>query len=156
MQQHLKTYRKVYSVLVILIILLLSYFFWTKTFKVSDEEKIHVHIDKQINGISCNYEFNQQEVRDFVKILEKAKFRRGVSRPDRMFADKSIHVIVQGNLGPIITIYYDDDKTYVFANISTPHFLNVYYRISNKKEIREFIEKIVVIKSDEFVKAPIQ
>ena len=71
-----------------------------------------------------------------------------------MFADKSIHVTVQGGLSPIITIYYDNDKVYVWASISNQMVLNVYYRISNKEEIKNYIENIVHTKKSEFVKVP--
>ena len=99
------------------------------------------------------YVLNEQEIGDFVKILKKSKFCHGVSRPDRMFAYNSIHITVQGGLSPLITIYYDTDK-YIFANISTRIFLNIYYRINNKEEIKNYIEHIVNTKNAEFEKIP--
>jgi hypothetical protein len=73
-----------------------------------------------------------------------------------MFDDKVIFVTAGGSLGPIhITIYYDTDRTYVFANISNRIIRNHYYRISNKDEIRSYIENIVNTKAFEFEKVSI-
>ena len=143
MRKHFKNYRKFYTIIGILIVIVIGYFFWPQTFNVSDEENVMISINRIIEGQYDDYELNTQEVSDFVQILEKSKFYRGVSRPEHMFAGKSLDIRVIGGLGPLITIYYDTDKTYVFANISTGPFLNVYYRISNKEEIRKYVENIV-------------
>lgn len=155
MLKYLKNYRKIYTILGIIIVILSVYFFWPKTFKVNSEDHLIIQIDKEINHVGCSYELNEQEINNFVKILEKSKFRHGVSKPERMFSDRSTHIIVNGGGGsPIITTYYDTDKTYVFANISEGIFLNMYHRISNKDEIRKFVENIVNTKISEFGKIP--
>jgi hypothetical protein len=154
MLKNLKNNKIIYITLVIVIIIL-GYFFWPRTFKVSNRDKISISIEKDIEDTGYYYVFNEQEINDFVKILKKSRFCHGVSRPDRMFAGKSIYVRVIGGLSPGITIYYDDDKTYVFANISDGIFLNVYYRISNKDDIKSYIENIVNTKKAEFEKVPI-
>ncbi|MFT4146126.1 MAG: hypothetical protein QM644_16875 [Mobilitalea sp.] len=156
MRKHFKNYRRFYTILGMLIIILLVYFFLPRTFKVSDEENVMIDISKEIEGSRHFYELNAQEVSDFVKTLEKSRFYRGVSRPEHTFADKSINVMVVGGLGPLITIYYNTDKTYVYANISTGPFLNVYHRISNQEDIVKFVEDIVNTKTEEFVQVPTQ
>ncbi len=156
MRKHFKNYRKAYTVLGILIIILLGYFFYPLTFKVMKGDQVYIHISKEIEGKSYTYDLNDQEISDFVNILEKSKFYRGVSKPEHMFAGKSLDIRVIGGLGPLITIYYDTDKTYIFANISTGPFYNVYYRISNKADIRKFTENLVNSKSKEFIQVPIQ
>jgi hypothetical protein len=130
----------------------LSYFFWPQSFKISNKDQVYIQIDKQIEGIDHNYVLNEQEVKELVNILEKSKICRGVSRPDQMFAGKSIRVIVDGGLSTIITIYYDANKTYIFANNFTGIFFNVYYRISNKEDIKNYIEDVVNTRIDEFKK----
>lgn len=73
-----------------------------------------------------------------------------------MFAGKSTYIFVNGGgLSPIITIYYDTDKTYVFANISNRVFLNGYYRISNNEEIRDYIENLINAQFYRFEKVPV-
>lgn len=154
MLKHLKLYKKLYVTILILLLILIGYFFWPKTFKISNKEQVYIQINKEIEGTNYYYVLNEQELRNFIKTLKKSKFYHGVSRPERMFADKSIHVTVQGGLSPIITIYYDNDKVYVWASISNQMVLNVYYRISNKEEIKNYIENIVHTKKSEFVKVP--
>jgi hypothetical protein len=46
-------------------------------------------------------------------MLEKSKFYRGTSSPERMFGDNYVTSLVCGGISPNITIYYDTDKTYV-------------------------------------------
>ena len=153
MLRHLKNYRKFYALLSIIVIILTAYFFWPTTFKVSSEDHLIIQISKDINHVNCSYELNEQEVSEFVKILEKARFCHGVSKPDRMFSEKVVDVKVSGSdLSPDIRIYYDTDKTYVLANISKGVFRNMYYRISKKHEIRKFVENIVNTKISEFKK----
>ncbi len=150
----LKKSKKVYVVLVI-IILFLGYFFWPKTFKESNPDQVSINITKYTEGISYDYHLNKHEVNDFAKILEKSKFYHGVSRPDRMFGDKLIGISVIGGGGSFfIEIYNDTNKTYVFANISNKIILNDYYRISNKDEIRTYIENIIDTRTAEFEKTP--
>jgi hypothetical protein len=142
----LRNTKKVCLTLVIIIIIILCYYFLPRTFKVSNGNKISAIVEKDIDGLPHNYSLNEQEVHDLTKILEKSKFRHGVSRPNLTFADKSISVIVNGGgLNPIIKIYYDDDKVFVYANIS-----NRFYRISNKEEIKNYIENIVNTNTTEF------
>lgn len=71
-----------------------------------------------------------------------------------MVGDKLIDLRVIGGGNPSISIYYDTNKTYVFANISNKRKLNHYYRISNKDEIRIYIEKIIDTRNNEFKKVP--
>jgi len=148
--KHLKDYKKLYIAIGVIILILLVYFFWPLSFKASNKEQISIQIVKVINGTRNYYELNEQEVSDFVKILEKSKFYRGTSSPERMFGDKNVTALVCGGISPNITIYYDTDKTYVFATISTSIFKNMDYRISNKEEIKDYIEHIVNTKISEF------
>jgi hypothetical protein len=151
----MKNKKKIYIALVFLIIMILfGYFFWPKIYKVNYEDIVFLSINTTIEGIPHYYDLNEQEISDFVKILEKTKFYHGVSKPDRMFGDKYFKVRVTGCLFPTISIYYDTDKTYVFAKTSGKFFSNVYYRISNKNEIKNYIEKIINTKITEFKKVP--
>lgn len=156
MIKHLKNHGKLYIGIAAVLIAVFIYFFLPRTFKLSDEEKIYIQIDKEIDGISHYYVLNEQETDELTAIFKKSRFYRGVSKPDNMFSDKSVHVIVQGNLSPIIRIYYDTEKTYVFANISTGMFLNIHHRISNSKEIKNFVETILNTKTNEFTKTPVK
>lgn len=156
MLKHLKNNLKRYIVIGILLIVLLGYFFMPQSFNVNGEEKVYIQIDKEIEGINCYYVLNEQEINSLVKILEKSKFYRGAAKPERMFSNKTIHVTIQGDLSPIITIYYDNQKTFVWSYISTGILFDGYYRISNSTEVRRFIENIVNGKITEFLKIPTQ
>lgn len=143
-----------FYIAIVIIILFLGYFFWPIILKeINLDQNIIIH--KYTEGISYDYNLNEEEVSDLVKILKKSKFYHGVSRPDPMFSDKLIDFRVRGGGSPSISIYYDTNKTYVFANISNKIILNDYYRISNKDEIRNFIEKIIDKRMNEFVKVPV-
>lgn len=145
----LKKYKIVYACLIIIAIVFLVYFFWPTTYRSSNlDQDIILH--KYTDGIAYDYQLNVQEINDLVGILEKSKFYHGVLRPDSMSSDRLIDFRVPGKVSPIISIYYDTNKTYVFANISDKIKLNDYYRISNKDEIRKFIENIVNTKAAEF------
>ncbi len=154
MVKHLKIYKKLYLPILILLVIILGYFFWPQRFKISSKKQVYIQINKEIEGTDYHYALNEQEISNFIEILKKAKFYHGVSRPDHIFAGKSTSVIVQGGLSPIITIYYENDKVYVWAKISNRIILNSYYRISNKEEIKNLIENIVLTKKSEFVKIP--
>ncbi len=150
----LKNYKKLYIVIGVIILILLVYFFWPLSFKANNMEQISITIVKVINGTRDYYELNEQEVSDFAKILEKSKFYRGTTTPERMFRDKCVTALVCGGISPNITIYYDTDKTYVFATISTSIFKNMDYRISNKDEINDYIEQTVNTEISEFKEFP--
>lgn len=143
-----KKSKKFYIVLVILIVVF-GYFFWPVTYKVSCLD-YDIVIHKSKDGVSYDYHLNDQEASDLIKILKKSKFYHGVFRPDRMFGDKLINFRVPGNVSPSISIYYDTNKTYIFANISNRFILNDYYRISNKDDIRSYIENIIDSRASEF------
>jgi hypothetical protein len=151
----LKKTKKIYSVLVpfIIIVMLFSYYFWPLSFKLGDKDQISFEIYKDIDNRKCTYDLDKQEVSDFVRLLKKFRLYHGVSRPDVTISDKIIDVRVVGGLSPIISIYYDTNKTYVYAKI--PSNIKPYYRISNKNEIRSFIENIVDTKNAEFKPKPI-
>jgi hypothetical protein len=152
-----KKSKKVYIVLIIMLvitILILGYFIFPKTFKTINLDQTSIIIIKYTEDISYNYHLNEEEVSDFVKILEKSKFYHGVFKPDSMYGDKLIDLRMIGGGNLSISIYYDTNKTYVFANISNKIILNDYYRISNKEEIRNFIENIIITRAYEFEKEP--
>jgi len=150
MLQNLINNKKIYIPLA-LIIIILGYFYWPQTFKNINEDQASISISKDIDGKTCYYDFSDQEVKDFIKILEKSKFCHGVSWPDRTFADKSVSVSMICDLGSIrISIYYDTDKTYTSALLPTEIILNNRYRISNKDEISNYIENIINTKNAEF------
>lgn len=146
----LKKTKLIYIALVFLIIILLVYFFWPHSLKVGNEEQITIEINNDQDNGKCLYDLNKQEVGDFVKLLKKSRFYHGVSKPDRFFSDKIIYVRVVGYRNTLISIYYDTNKTFVFADMSGKTILSPYYRISNKDEIRKFIEDIVNTKNAEF------
>lgn len=150
-----KNSKKVYVVLV-LIILFLGYFFWPLTLEENNTSQVSSIINKYTEGIAYNYNLNEEEVSGLVKILEKSKFYQGIFRPDSMIGDKLIDLRVIGRGSPSISIYYDTNKTYVFANISNKRILNHYYRISNKDEIRIYIENIINTRTTEFEEVPVE
>lgn len=146
-----KKFKALYIALTVVIILILGYFFWPLTFKESNlNQDIIIH--KYSEGIPYDYQLNEQEVSELIKLVKEAKFYHGVSRPDSMFSDKLVDFRVPGNISPIISIYYDDDKSYVFANISNNFIFNGYYRISNKDKIKNYIENIIDTRTTEFEK----
>lgn len=152
MLKYLKSKRQIYIGIGIILIVLIICFFIPHTFHTNNEKGILIQIQKGIDGILYSYKLNEQEVADFVAILEKSKFYRGVSEPEMRFSDKSVDIIINGSgsINPIIEIYYDTDRTYISANISKGIFLNVRYRISNATQVKEFIENIVNVKTNEF------
>lgn len=146
----LKKYKAIYIGFIVLI-LTLGYFFWPITFKENNlNQDIILH--KYNEGILYDYNLNEQEIVELHNLIKKSKFYHGVFRPDSMFSDKLIDFRVPGKTSPIISIYYDVNKTYVFANISNKLKLNDYYRISNKNEIKNYIENIINIRATEFEK----
>lgn len=149
----MKKLKKGHIVIILLLVMLLCYFFWPRTFHTRAENEVHAYLDKAMgNGIS-NYELNEQEVNGLVKILEKSKFRHGVSIPDHMFADKYVGMSINGGDPSIdIEIYYDTDKTYVFSMLTPGWPMNGHYRISNKDEIRKYLENLIDTKTAEFEK----
>lgn len=147
-----KNTKRIYVTLILVIILVVTYFFWPRTIKISNEDQIFATISKDMS----DYELNKQELSDLIKIIKKSKFRHGVSRPDRMFADRSTNLSIGGGMEHInLQFYYDTDKTYIYASMSDGMFLNVYYRISNKDEIKKYIENIVSSKENEFKEFPV-
>lgn len=127
-----------------LLVLILCYFFWPKTIKFNIDE-MDISINKGTEGVTKIYDLNEQEVHDLVNILKKSRFYNGVSKPDKLYNDNLIVVIVRGGEEGVfsIYIYYDTNKTYVYASISNYFTLNDKYRISNKDDIRIFIENII-------------
>jgi hypothetical protein len=119
---------------------LLGHFILPRTIKIYKEEDTFVYLSKYIEGEIYSYELNKQEISDFIKILSKSKLRRGVFRPERLVADKAIDISVGGGI-PHIVISYDEENTYIFATID-----NKFYRISNKDDIKYFIDGIVNLK----------
>lgn len=140
---------KMFYVVLVILVLLTGYFFWPTTYKEGNSNQ-DIIIHKYWNGISYDYHLNNEEASALIKILKKSKFYHGVFRPGRMVGDKLIDFRIPGSVSPIIMIYYDTNKTYVFANISNKLILNDYYRISNKNDIRFFIENIIDAKATEF------
>jgi hypothetical protein len=69
MRKHFKNYRRFYTIIGILIIIVIGYFFWPQTFNVSDEENVMISINRVIEGKYLDYELNTQEVSDFVQLL---------------------------------------------------------------------------------------
>jgi hypothetical protein len=142
--------KKIYGVLVFLIIiLLLGYFFWPQSFQVGGENQISFKIYKDADNRKYTYILNKQEANDFAKLLDKSKLYHGVTIPKRIKSNKILYVRLEGGLSTIISIYYDTNKTYVFAQI--PSKISPNYRISNEEEIKQFIEKIVDAKNAEFM-----
>ncbi|MDF2844286.1 MAG: hypothetical protein K0R00_2712 [Herbinix sp.] len=142
--------KKIYGVLVFLIIiLLLWYFFWPQSFQVGGENQISFKIYKDADNRKYTYILNKQEANDFAKLLDKSKLYHGVTIPKRIKSNKILYVRLEGGLSTIISIYYDTNKTYVFAQI--PSKISPNYRISNEEEIKQFIEKIVDAKNAEFM-----
>lgn len=138
--------KKTFIIIAILVVILVFLIYFLLPVNLSEINTANVKI--HISNSAGYYILNQSEVETFINIINNSSFYRGASRPELIFGDRMMYVHINGyspNL-TMIMIYSDENHTYIYSQISTK-FGDVYCRVSNSSEIRQYIEEIEMNRS---------